>query len=77
MANCMSGLHGAMKMGFSDGCAKVGVIMPMQRNCCRELHHCGASTWFGSRFRVFVRMVMTDDAFISTSRALSHRVCDG
>ena len=27
--------------------------------------------------RDHVRMVMTDDAFIATSRALSHRVCDG
>ena len=25
MANCMSGLQGAMKMKFYDGCAKVGV----------------------------------------------------
>ena len=38
---------------FSHGCAKHGVIVNIQRNCCRELHHCGASTWIGSRFRVF------------------------
>ena len=53
MANCMSGLQDSMKMSFSDGCAKVGVIMTIQRNCCRELHHCRTSTSVGSRSRVF------------------------
>ena len=38
---------------FSDGCANVWVIMAIQRNCCRELHHCQAYTWIDNRCRVF------------------------
>ena len=53
MANCMSGLPNAMKVSLADNCAKVGVIMTIQRNRCRELHHCKAPTWSGSRFGVF------------------------
>ena len=49
LANCMSGLHGVTKMSLSDRCEKVTV----QINCCRELHHCRASAWICSRFRVF------------------------
>ena len=29
----MSGLQGVMKMSFSDGCAKVGVIVSIQWSC--------------------------------------------
>ena len=53
MATCMSGLQSSHEDEFSDACAEVGVVMTIQRNCCRELHHCGASTWIGSRFLVF------------------------
>ena len=35
---------------FSNG--KVGAMMTIQRNCCREIHHSRASTWISSRFRV-------------------------
>ena len=52
MANCMSGLQ-CHEDEFFDGCAKVGVIMTIQRSCCRELHHCRASTRIGCWFRVF------------------------